>query len=302
MFRIMKKAFHFSVAVSAAWLLATVVCAQVTLDLETTTYVPAVETVVTDTENIVAGSASVSTGFGSGSALSSLGLMQLSSASTATHTLTYGDTLTTLGYAEAKWEDSILVTATAPELNGTSGRLHVQFTVNGSLNVPFPVASTFVGAQPASAGWQVSVNRSVGFGGENSVDGSQSVYIDAGPVSLLNGTPNFQTYDLIIPFTFGEAFDFRVTGRASTLVQPRGMALGDGLSATSNITVTWLGLVEVTDDLENPLSGITVASTGDWLTTSAIPEPSTYAAVAGLAALGLAAWRRRRSLMVGRDR
>lgn len=277
----------------SSWLLATVACAQVTLDLETTTYVPAVETVVTDTTIVVANSASVSTAYGSGTVLSSLGLMQLSSVSTVTHTLTYGDTLTTLGYSEAKWEDSILVTATAPELNGTSGRLHVQFTVNGTLNVPFPVASTFVGADPVSAGWQVSVNRAVGFGGENSVDGSQSIHIDAGPVSLLNGSPNFQTYDLIIPFTFGEAFDFSVTGRASTLVQPRGMALNDSLSATSNITVTWLGLVEVTDDLENPLSGITVASTGNWLTTSAIPEPSTYAAFAGLVALGLVAWRRR---------
>ncbi|MCW5548131.1 MAG: PEP-CTERM sorting domain-containing protein [Opitutaceae bacterium] len=62
-------------------------------------------------------------------------------------------------------------------------------------------------------------------------------------------------------------------------------------------------------NLTSPLTGVTafriVTSSGiDWGTaideielysTSAIPEPSTYAVLAGLAALGLAAWRRRRA-------
>jgi hypothetical protein len=278
-----------------ASLAATVAYAQVTLELETTTYVPAVESVATDTENIVAGSASVSTAYGGGTATSTFGLMHLISASSATYNIGHGDTLSTQGYSRAKWEDSILVTAAAPELAGTGGRLHVQFTVSGTLNVPHPVASTFVGAQPVSAGWQISVNRAHQFGDENSVNGGRSIYIDAGPTSLLNGSPDFQTYDLYIPFTFGESFNFRVTGSAQSFAQPRGMELGASLGSSSDITVTWLGLVGVTDEADNPLSGITVASTGDWLTTSAIPEPSTYAALAGLAALGLAAWRRKRS-------
>jgi len=284
----------------AALFLAAVGGAQVTLDLETTTYVPAGATVTTDAQNVVAGVASVATSYGSSSATSTFGSMQLNSTSSGTHTETYGDTLTTRSQAEAKWQDSILVTAAAPELNGTNGRLHARFTVSGNLNVPYPVASTFAGAQPVSANWQVSVNRGYQFGDENSVGGGLSVYIDytVGPPAdifpVLNGSADFQTYDLVIPFTFGEAFDFRFTGQAQSYVQPRGMEVGDGLGSSASITVTWLGIEEITDEENNPLAGITIASTGAWITASAIPEPSTYAMMAGAAALGLAAWRRRR--------
>lgn len=292
----MKFPLPFLPAISSAWLLATVAGAQVTLDVHTITHVPGGDTVVSDTENVVASSASVSTAYGSGTAGSIFGSMQLSSHSSSTHQAPYDDTLTTLAHAEAKWEDSILVTAAAPELDGTNGRLHVRFTVNGSLIAPTSVNSDFAGAYVAAAHWLLGVNRSDGFGSEGSVGGHRTLYVEWNGSSyeyLTLGTPGFQTFDLIIPFTFGEAFDFRVTGRVDTMAQPRGMPVNDGLSASSEITVTWLGLVGVTDEEDNPLSGITIASTGDWLTTSAIPEPSTYAALAGLAALGLAAWWRK---------
>lgn len=298
----MKHAFGTSIFLASFCLLATTAPGQITLTLETTSYTPGYGTHAQDTiTDLAANSAGVSTAYGSGSATSTFGLMQLSSSSFATYQVGegFGDTFTTTGSSQARWQDSILVTAAAPGLAGTGAWLHARFQTSGSLSVPGSINSTFSGAQPASAGWSVGAQPNTGFGGEGQVDGTRSIYIDfvgGEYVSIfLNDSPNFQVYDLYIPFTFGEAFNFQFTGSAQSFVQPRGMEVGASLATSANVTVTWLGIAAVLDENDNPLSGITIQSTGNWITASAIPEPSTYAALAGLAALGLAVWRRRRA-------
>ncbi len=271
--------------------------AQVSLELESITYVPAVETVEQQTygPSDALATASVSTTYGAAQASSTFGSMQLYALSWADPQDGHGDTVTTSTYAKAVWADSILVTGAG--LAGTQGRLHAQFQASGSLNLPGSVNSTFTGAQPVNVSWSLGANPNYQFGGEGQVDGSRQLYIDligGNPESVLSGSANFQVYDLYIPFTFGDAFTLTITGRAASFVQPRGM--NDSLTASATFNLNWLGVTEVLDESDNPLSGISIQSTGDWITASAIPEPSTYAAVAGLAALGLAAWRRKREV------
>lgn len=265
--------------------------AQVALTLQTTTSVPNSHTVATQAygPSSASGTASVSTAYGSAQATSSFGTMQLYASASADPLAGEGDTVTTNSLARAVWTDSILVTAAG--LGGTQGRLHVQFQAGGSLSLPGSVNSNFTGAQPVNVSWSLASNPNYLFGDEGQVGGVQRLDIVSGDVSELSGSPNFQIYDLYIPFTFGNSFTLTLTGQAHSIVQPRGMT--DPLSASSTFNLNWLGLVEVVDTGDNPLAGVTVASTGDWITTSAIPEPSTYAALAGLGALGLAAWRRR---------
>ncbi len=274
------------------------VAAQVTLELETTTFVPAVTVLTSDVygPSSAAGTASVATAYGSATATATFGSMHLHAFSSADPQAGSGDTVTTSSFARAVWSDSILVTATG--LAGTPGRLHAQFLASGSLSLPASVNSTFTGAQPVVVSWSLGANPNSGFGGEGQVDGSRQLYIDligGNPESVLSGSANFQVYDLYIPFTFGDAFELTITGRAASFVQPRGM--NDPLTASSTFNLNWLGVTEVLDESDNPLSGISIQSTGDWITASTIPEPSTYAAVAGLAALGLAVWRRRGRLI-----
>lgn len=268
--------------------------AQVTLTLETTTFVPAVAT-LTDQDygpSSVLGTASVSSAYGQAEATSAFGTMQLYAYSSADPLGGNGDTISTSSFARAVWTDSILVTASG--LAGTQGRLHAQFQSSGSLSLPATVNSNFSGAQPVNIQWSLGANPNHMFGGEGQVGGVRGLYIDfveGNYVSILSGSAAFQVYDLYIPFTFGDAFTLTVTGQATSFVQPRGMT--DPLSASSTFSLHWLGITEVVDISNNPLAEVAISSTGDWLTTSAIPEPSTYAMLAGLAALGLAMWRRR---------
>lgn len=267
--------------------------AQVALELETSTFVPAGATVQSGNYGLSTASAtaSVSTTWGTAQATSVFGSMQLYASSSADPLSGQGDTITTSTFARALWTDSILVTADG--LNGT-GRLHAQFQASGSLSLPASVDSNFTGAQPVSVSWSLGASPNDGFGGEGQVGGIRLLDIDSinsTTFSVLSGSANFQVYDLYIPFTFGQAFSLTITGRASSVVQPQGMNVP--LSASSTFNLTWLGITEVVDLNNNPLGGVTIASTGDWITTSAIPEPSTYAVLAGLAVLGLAMWRRR---------
>ncbi len=265
--------------------------AQVALTLQTTTSVPASHTVATHAygPSDAAGTASIATAYGSAQATSSFGTMQLYAYASADPLAGEGDTVTTNSLARAVWTDSILVTAAG--LGGTQGRLHVQFQAGGSLSLPGSVNSNFTGAQPVNVSWSLASSPNYLFGDEGTVGGVQRLDIVSGDVSELSGSPNFQVYDLYIPFTFGNSFMLTLTGQARSIVQPRGMT--DPLSASSTFNLNWLGLIEVVDTGNNPLAGVTVASTDDWLTTSAIPEPSTYALLAGVAALGWSAWRRR---------
>ncbi|KAB2908590.1 MAG: PEP-CTERM sorting domain-containing protein [Dechloromonas sp.] len=268
--------------------------AQITLTLESVTFVPAGATVDEDYygPSSTSGSASLSTAFGQAQAEASLGSMQLFAFSSSDPNLVHGDTLTTSTFAQAAWTDSILVTASG--LAGTGGRLHAQFLASGSLSLPGSINSTFTGAQPVSVRWSLGASPNYMFGGEGQVDGLRMIDIDlveGTPVSVLSGSANFQVYDLYIPFTFGESFNLTITGRAASLVQPRGMTVP--LSASSTLNITWMGITEVLDASEAPLVGYTVASTGDWIVTSAVPEPSTYAAFAGVVVLAVVIYRRR---------
>ena len=268
--------------------------AQVALTLETDTSVPATYTVASQNygPSSGAGTASVSTAYGQAQATSSFGTMQLTAYASADPLAGEGDTVTTTSLARAVWSDSILVTAAG--LGGNQGRLHVQFQAAGSLNLPASVNSNFTGAQPVNVSWSLAANPNYLFGDEGTVGGARRLDIVSGNVSELSGSPNFQVFDLYIPFTFGNSFTLTLTGQVRSIVQPRGMT--DPLAATSTLNLNWLGLVEVLDPGNAPLAGVTVASTDDWLTTSAVPEPSTYAVLAGLVAFAVVAWRRRTRL------
>lgn len=268
--------------------------AQVTLTLETTTYIPAGAT-LTDQDygpSSASGTASVSSAYGAAQATSVFGTMQLYAYSTANPLGGDGDVITTSSMARAVWTDTILVTASG--LAGTQGRLHARFQASGTLSLPASLDSTFVGAQPVNVSWSLGSNPNYQFGDEGQVGGAQRLDVVGTNVTELSGSPNFQVYDLYIPFTFGDAFTLTITGQASSYVQPRGM--DDPLSASSTFNLNWLGITEVVDLGNNPLAGVAIASTGAWITTSAIPEPSTYAALAGLAALGFVMWRPRRGI------
>lgn len=104
------------------------------------------------------------------------------------------------------------------------------------------------------------------------LDFNQRIGFDASTNALLD------TRDLTKPYVVPQAFGDEQTNYTTALAVPQGW-LGAYGATGYEVTVT------ATDIWENSTS----------LTFAAIPEPSTYALGAGLLALGVASWRRRRT-------
>lgn len=94
-------------------------------------------------------------------------------------------------------------------------------------------------------------------------------------------------------------FDTGLGGQAFSISSS---AFVTGVMTTVNIPVTWLSGIDPTQINGWTIGGGNSITTGpDFrmtidqvaLTTSAVPEPSTYAAIVGALALGLGVWRRR---------
>lgn len=112
--------------------------------------------------------------------------------------------------------------------------------------------------------------------------------------ALSQGVPTFYRFDLT-------SFNLNVTG---------GDVLAIALRSTSGNTVaSWRGRTDNGYAGGANYFGAPGAGTTSWSlqattdlafrTYMAVPEPSTYAAIAGMAALGLAAWRRKTRVIRG---
>ncbi|MDO8540710.1 MAG: PEP-CTERM sorting domain-containing protein [Opitutaceae bacterium] len=136
------------------------------------------------------------------------------------------------------------------------------------------INSTTPGGAGASTGWDLL-----------SISGALTITSTSGSPFTIHLT------SLMANNSPGDVFNFNASQNSSyTIATASG---GIGSFSANQFTLN-------TDSFSNALHGGTwsLAAAGNDLnlnfTASAIPEPSTYAAIAGVAALALAAWRRRR--------
>lgn len=101
--------------------------------------------------------------------------------------------------------------------------------------------------------------------------------------------------------TPGTSYWFRVLVDAGEAGDAAIAYFGNGIDGSSGGTGTWLtaddyhAVFDASEGYTFPNGGMSVyAMQITAIIPAAVPEPSTYAAIAGAAALGLAAWRRRR--------
>ena len=159
----------------------------------------------------------------------------------------------------------------------------VYATGSGSANITaLTQGSTFA----SQSGYDATLPAfRVGFGGAVNVDSYTTV---SGPSAF--GTGSLIQWDVSI----GDQFGFNGT----SLIVPAGYVSGTALSGTSDIyglTLAQLGLTEGTYVYSWGGASAAETLTLNISTTSAVPEPSSFAALAGFAMLGLAGTRRRRT-------
>lgn len=184
------------------------------------------------------------------------------------------------GHAQAGWEDQW--TISAPGLAGQVGIAQAQLAVDASWTIGGFAGAAGISLQPFINDTQFTYP---GGGGNIQLQSWNSSFFP-------NGVN--QTVQLIIPFVFGQSFDFAVfmTLRAGL----RSVSGVPGLSNSDAVAgASWQGLSGVFVS-GMPVTDYTLASASgvDW--TSPIPEaPSALSLLAGLAWLGWWATRRRRA-------
>jgi hypothetical protein len=183
--------------------------------------------------------------------------------------------------------------AGATDFSATAHLAGTYGTPNSTVWVSFVVNET----SPASDGIYgglVFANVFTGFGSVNGNDdvGLGSVTAGDSITGATLGTPGTTLF-------FVTRFDFNGTGNVTfnTYLDPTGSGSPNGGSLISTGSNSYGA-----SDVNQLLIGTNAASTWDEIRigssygdVSAIPEPSTYAAIFGLGALGFAAWRRRRT-------
>jgi autotransporter-associated beta strand protein/T5SS/PEP-CTERM-associated repeat protein len=204
------------------------------------------------------------------------------------------------------------------------------FTISGGGSVNFTATSPDFAGSVSITNSSVSFNGT--FGGSSLTVGSGGVLGGSGsisaPTTLGSGShlapgnsPGTLTFTNGLTLNSGAVFDFQL-GTSSDLIRLTNGLLAGPTSGTLTLnlsnsggfqagvytlidftgaTTSNLGLDDFTLGTVIPGFNYTLALTSTGLTltaavASAIPEPSTYAALFGGAALGLAVWRRRRSL------
>lgn len=129
----------------------------------------------------------------------------------------------------------------------------------------------------AGANGNITLGQSNPFSFTNSTDGFDSASIG---LALNSGSP-------LPSFTFtpvGDVFLFNETSVSAA----NGYTAGDAISASISVGGDVFGL------LATPVQGGTYTGGGNTLTWAAVPEPSSYGALVGCLALGVALVRRRR--------
>jgi autotransporter-associated beta strand protein len=208
----------------------------------------------------------------------------------------------------------------------------------GAGTLTFTGASTYTGGTTISAGTlfanntsgsalgsdAVTVNSGATLGGSGSIDGSTT--FNSGAHLAPGSTVGTLTFTNGLTLTAGAILDFQL-GTTSDLLRVSGGTLSGPASGSVTLNLTDAGgfaagtytlfnftsaatsSFDATDfTLGTTPSGYTydLAVVGSALeltaTVSAIPEPSTYAAIFGACALGLAAWRRRSASNLSRSR
>ena len=176
----------------------------------------------------------------------------------------------------------------ASAISGSGG-----LTQAGSGNLILAAGNTYTGATTVSAG-------TLSLGATNSLADTSNVILSGGTLATNSFADTVGTLSLLgnatIDFTSGGSFAFANSAAATwtggmTLSLTSGFVSGSslrfGLDATG-LTGTQLGQISAAG-----FDSFSLNSSGFLVGAAAIPEPSTYAALAGLAALGLAVMRRR---------
>jgi hypothetical protein len=170
------------------------------------------------------------------------------------------------------WSSPIIYTLTGTTLNSGVNPYFVFQSVTNSATI-FPVQAT----PPASP---TPTYTSTGAG---STDGTQTINNFYVPIALHN---NVNIGDVVFRATTDTANTFLTTGDVFTL-----SAGSLSYNGTTNSNSSYSGALPANGFYTTYIVDAADFKLGSGV--SAIPEPSTYAAIAGAATLGLAVWRRR---------
>lgn len=232
-------------------------------------------------QEFVTGTASASASFAGGGASNSgqgqvgWGQLQMSATNISPNNAPFP-----YGHAQAGWEDQW--TFSAPGLAGQAGIAHALLAVDASWSIGGFAGAAGIALQPY-------------------IDSAQFTYPGGGgSIQLRSWNTSFfpdgvsETVQLIIPFDFGESFDFGifVTLRAGlrSISGVAGLSNSDAVASASwqGLSGVFVGGVPVTDYTLVSGSGV------DW--TTPVPEaPTALSLLAGLAGLGWWGTRRRRA-------
>ncbi len=120
--------------------------------------------------------------------------------------------------------------------------------------------------------------------------GHAPVGVAAGDLGLFVANHTTNTVDLY-SFVDGSSLG-NVANATDGLNGPFGLAFSGGLLYVANDGGV-SGSIQMYSDPHTVVGSFATSSFPSFVTASAVPEPSTYAALAGLCVLGVAAWRRR---------
>lgn len=171
---------------------------------------------------------------------------------------------------------------------------------DGSGTLTLSGANTYTGSTTVAAG-------TLSLGASNSLADVSNIILSGGTLATNSFADTVGTLSLlgnsIIDFTGGGSFAFANSAAATwtggmTLSLTSGFVSGSSLRFGADASGLALGqLAQITGGGYDTFS---LDSSGYLVGAAAIPEPSTYAAMAGLAALGCAFWRRRRTTLAQR--
>lgn len=175
------------------------------------------------------------------------------------------------------------------------GAAGMTLTKTGAGTQTLSGANTYTGSTTVAAG-------TLSLGASNSLADVSNIILSGGTLATNSFADTVGTLSLLgnstIDFTGGGSFAF-ANSAAATWTGGMTLSLTSGFVSGSSLRfgadASGLGLGQLAQITGGGYDTFSLDSSGYLVGAAAIPEPSTYAAMAGLAALGCAFWRRRRA-------